>query len=101
MFSLDNDPFHIASNEKCRLFSPILIANLQRDPSIRQALDSPLFRQIRQSGLQAGEQHHGGCVLFERQAEVESLLLQSALRPSLQLTDELAGTDKWQAVEEQ
>ena len=57
--------------------------------------------QIRQSGLQAGEQHHGGCVLFERQAEVESLLLQSALRPSLQLTNELAGTDKWQAVEEQ
>lgn len=41
--------------------------------SIRQALKSALFRKIRESGIEADD-HAGGCVLFNKKAEVENML---------------------------
>lgn len=66
--------FHInpfGGAEPCP-FSPYTDTNL-KDRSIRQALNSALFRKIRQSGVQT-EQHSGGCVLFDKRATVENLL---------------------------
>ena len=66
--------FHInafGGAEPCP-FSPYSDTNL-RNGSLKQALSSPLFRRIRESGLEEGN-HTGGCVLFEKREEIESLL---------------------------
>lgn len=66
--------FHInafGDAEPCP-FSPYSDVNL-RNGSLRDALNSVLFRQIRESGLEA-EEHIGGCVLFAKREEVAGLL---------------------------
>lgn len=66
--------FHInafGGAEPCP-FSPYSDVSL-RTGSLRQALGSGLFRRIRESGVEA-QGHSGGCVLFEKRAEVEKLL---------------------------
>ena len=66
--------FHINSHggaEPCP-FSPYSDVNV-RDTSLREALRSPLFRALRDGGLLDGD-HAGGCVLFEKRAQVEALL---------------------------
>ena len=44
-----------------------------RDTSLREALKSPLFLALQDGGL-LNDDHKGGCVLYEKQAQVESLL---------------------------
>ncbi len=66
--------FHINSHggaEPCP-FSPYSDVNV-KDASLRQAIASPLFRQLQVHGLLSGE-HRGGCVLYERREQVEALL---------------------------
>ena len=66
--------FHInafGDAEPCP-FSPYSDSNL-RTGSLRDALSSVLFRQIRESGLEA-EVHRGGCALFAHRTEVAGLL---------------------------
>ena len=66
--------FHINSHggaEPCP-FSPFSDINV-RDSSLRDALNSNLFRRIRLEGL-LQEDHAGGCVLYEKQEEVKALL---------------------------
>lgn len=65
--------FHInafGGAEPCP-FSPYSDSSLKTG-SLRQALDSELFRKIRGSGFEAGN-HVGGCALFNKKAEVEML----------------------------
>lgn len=69
--------FHINSHggaEPCP-FSPYSDVNIN-DSSLRDAIASPLFRQLQEQGLLSGE-HVGGCVLYERRAQVEALAAQS------------------------
>ena len=69
--------FHInprGGAEPCP-FSPYSDASL-RDMSLREALDSPLFHELRAGGLLSGI-HDGGCVLFEKRHEVEAILHKS------------------------
>ncbi len=66
--------FHInafGGAEPCP-FSPYSDTSL-RFGSIKQALDSALFRKIRESGIEADD-HVGGCALFEAKDEVENIL---------------------------
>lgn len=66
--------FHInaaGGAEPCP-FSPFSDTSLKTG-SLRNALDSELFRKIRDSSLQEPE-HVGGCALFPRSAEIENLL---------------------------
>ena len=66
--------FHINSHggaEPCP-FSPYSDINV-RDTSLREALRSPLFRALQEGGLLADD-HAGGCVLYEKRAQVEVLL---------------------------
>lgn len=66
--------FHINSHggaEPCP-FSPYSDINV-RDTSLRAALKSPLFLALLKEGVLL-EDHPGGCVLHEKQAEVERLL---------------------------
>lgn len=66
--------FHInayGGAEPCP-FSPFSDVNL-KEISLLEALHSPLFRRLRESGLFA-EEHTGGCLLFEHREEVEALL---------------------------
>ena len=66
--------FHINSTggaEPCP-FSPFSDINV-KEKSLKEALRSPLFTGLRESGI-LKEQHTGGCVLYERQAEVQALL---------------------------
>lgn len=66
--------FHINSHggaEPCP-FSPYSDINV-RDTSLQAALKSPLFLALQQEGVLL-EDHPGGCVLHEKQAEVERLL---------------------------
>ena len=66
--------FHINSHggaEPCP-FSPYSDINV-RDTSLREALSSPLFTALQSGGLLDGE-HIGGCVLYEKRAQVEALL---------------------------
>ena len=66
--------FHINSHggaEPCP-FSPYSDVNV-RDASLRDAIASPLFRRLQDDGLLSGE-HVGGCVLYEKRAQVEALL---------------------------
>ena len=69
--------FHINSHggaEPCP-FSPYSDVNV-RDTSLKEALDSALFRALRDNGHLL-EDHAGGCVLYEKRDLVEALLAQS------------------------
>lgn len=66
--------FHINSHggaEPCP-FSPYSDINV-RDTSLREAMESNLFTALR-SGTLLADDHNGGCVLYEKKAEVEKLL---------------------------
>ncbi len=66
--------FHINSHggaEPCP-FSPYSDINV-RDTSLKEAINSRLFRALRDGGYLL-EDHPGGCTLFERKEEVEGLL---------------------------
>lgn len=66
--------FHINSHggaEPCP-FSPYSDINVI-NTSLREALHSPLFTALQEQNILT-EDHRGGCVLFERRAEVEALL---------------------------
>ena len=53
-------------------FSPYSDSNV-RDTSLREVLNSRLFRRLREGDFLL-EEHIGGCLLFEKQEEVEALL---------------------------
>lgn len=66
--------FHINSHggaEPCP-FSPYSDINV-RQTSLREALNSDLFRKIRSEGLLLDD-HKGGCVLYEKREQVQALL---------------------------
>ena len=66
--------FHINSHggaEPCP-FSPFSDINV-KDTSLRDAISSRLFEQLKLQGL-LGESHLGGCVLFEKKDQVEAIL---------------------------
>ena len=66
--------FHINSHggaEPCPA-SPYSDINV-RDTSLLEALDSKLFRSLRDGGILMDD-HEGGCVLFEHKEEVERLI---------------------------
>jgi MoaA/NifB/PqqE/SkfB family radical SAM enzyme len=66
--------FHINSHggaEPCP-FSPYSDINV-RDTSLRQALNSRLFRLL-QDGDYLKDDHKGGCVLYEKRMEVEKII---------------------------
>jgi len=66
--------FHINSHggaEPCP-FSPYSDINV-RQTSLREAMNSGLFRALR-SGEILLDEHEGGCVLYEKRAQVEALL---------------------------
>ena len=66
--------FHINSHggaEPCP-FSPYSDINV-RDTSLLQAMNSPLFRALRDGGVLVDD-HTGGCVLYEKRAQVEAIL---------------------------
>ena len=66
--------FHINSHggaEPCP-FSPYSDINV-RDTSLKEALRSPLFRALQSEGL-LNDDHAGGCVLYEKRAQVEAML---------------------------
>ena len=68
--------FHINSNggaEPCP-FSPFSDINV-KNTSLRDALNSGLFRKIRSEGLLTGS-HEGGCVLYEKRDQVKALLME-------------------------
>ncbi|MBK1813041.1 radical SAM protein [Clostridium sp. YIM B02505] len=66
--------FHINTNggaEPCP-FSPFSDMNL-KNCTLLEALKSPLFQKLKEYEILSGE-HSGGCVLFEKEAEVKKLL---------------------------
>ena len=66
--------FHINSQggaEPCP-FSPYSDVNV-RDTSLRAALGSRLFRELREGGY-LKEEHPGGCTLFDKKEQVERIL---------------------------
>ena len=66
--------FHISASggaEPCP-FSPYSDLNL-KSGTIREALKSPLFTRLKQEGLLTAK-HNGGCVLFEHEITVASLV---------------------------
>ena len=66
--------FHINAHggaEPCP-FSPYSDINV-RDTSLKAALESKLFRELRDGGYLL-EDHAGGCVLYEKRAQVEALI---------------------------
>ena len=66
--------FHINSHggaEPCP-FSPFSDINV-RDRSLRDVMNSPLFKKLRDEGYLL-EDHDGGCILFEKREVVEQLL---------------------------
>lgn len=66
--------FHINSHggaEPCP-FSPYSDSNV-RDTSLREVLNSRLFKELREGGYLL-EDHPGGCTLFERKEDVERIL---------------------------
>jgi MoaA/NifB/PqqE/SkfB family radical SAM enzyme len=67
--------FHInvdGSAEPCP-FSPYSDTSL-KDCGLREALKSPLFRKLNETGMLLGE-HDGGCLLFQKESEVKELIL--------------------------
>ncbi len=70
--------FHINSHggaEPCP-FSPYSDINV-RETSLREAMNSPLFRTLRDGGYLL-EDHPGGCTLYERRADVERIMLETS-----------------------
>lgn len=66
--------FHInamGGAEPCP-FSPYSDTSL-KESSLIQALQSPLFLRLSENGMLSGE-HDGGCVLFQKEKEVQQLL---------------------------
>ena len=66
--------FHINSHggaEPCP-FSPYSDVNI-RNSSLREAMHSPLFTALRNGDILLDD-HEGGCVLYEKRAQVEALL---------------------------
>ena len=66
--------FHINSHggaEPCP-FSPYSDMNV-KDTSLREALNSRLFKKLRDGGYLL-EEHAGGCTLFEKREEVEKII---------------------------
>ena len=66
--------FHINSHggaEPCP-FSPFSDVNI-RDKGLKEAMNSPLFTSLRSGDLLADD-HKGGCVLYEKREQVETLL---------------------------
>lgn len=66
--------FHInvdGAAEPCP-FSPYSDISL-KDCTLREALQSPLFRRLDETGMLVGE-HDGGCLLFKREKEVKEIL---------------------------
>ena len=66
--------FHINSHggaEPCP-FSPYSDVNIKQS-SLREALHSPLFTALREGDILLDD-HEGGCVLYEKRAQVEALL---------------------------
>lgn len=66
--------FHINSHggaEPCP-FSPFSDINV-RDTSLKEAVNSPLFRELRDNGYLL-EDHAGGCVLFEKREQVQKIV---------------------------
>ena len=66
--------FHINSHggaEPCP-FSPYSDINV-RDTSLREALNSRLFKALQKEGVLLDD-HDGGCVLYEKRAEVEAII---------------------------
>ncbi len=75
--------FHINSHggaEPCP-FSPYSDINV-RDTSLRQAMHSRLFRELRDGGY-LKEDHPGGCTLYERRADVERIMAETAGKEQL------------------
>jgi len=73
--------FHINSHggaEPCP-FSPYSDINV-KTTSVKEALNSKLFRALRDGGVLADD-HAGGCVLYEKRAEVEKLMSGAAQQP--------------------
>lgn len=71
--------FHVNSHggaEPCP-FSPYSDINV-RDTSLREAMNSRLFRELRDGGYLL-EDHAGGCVLYERRDQVEKIMAGSAV----------------------
>lgn len=71
--------FHINSHggaEPCP-FSPYSDINV-RDTSLREAMDSRLFRELRDGGYLL-EDHPGGCTLYERRSDVERIMAETSL----------------------
>lgn len=69
--------FHINSHggaEPCP-FSPYSDINV-RDTSLREAMNSRLFRELRDGGYLL-EDHPGGCTLYERRADVERIMAET------------------------
>lgn len=68
--------FHISADgaaEPCP-FSPYSDTNL-KNASLIDALSSPLFKKLEDTGMLLGE-HEGGCLLFQKEQEVRNLLEQ-------------------------
>jgi MoaA/NifB/PqqE/SkfB family radical SAM enzyme len=66
--------FHInvdGSAEPCP-FSPYSDTNLN-GCTLREALKSPLFRKLKETGMLLGE-HDGGCLLFQKEDQVKELI---------------------------
>ena len=66
--------FHINSHggaEPCP-FSPYSDINV-RDTSLKEAMQSKLFHELREGSL-LEDDHNGGCVLYEKRAQVEEIL---------------------------
>lgn len=65
--------FHISHDGEVQPcpFSPYSDVDL-RERSLEEALDSPLFRKLEESGL-LGEGHEGGCALYGRDREVKEM----------------------------
>ena len=65
--------FHISHGGEVQPcpFSPYSDTDL-REASLAEALDSPLFRKLGESGL-LGEEHQGGCALYGRDREVKEM----------------------------
>lgn len=66
--------FHINSNggaEPCP-FSPYSDINV-REKSLKEVIASRLFNELKATGL-LNEEHDGGCVLYNKRAQVEALL---------------------------
>lgn len=69
--------FHINSHggaEPCP-FSPYSDINV-RNTSLKEAMNSRLFRELRDGGYLL-EDHPGGCTLYERRADVEKIMAKS------------------------